>query len=149
MMRSWMVGGIVAGVLSGCILDYPVLRVREAGQESDVQVQPDAGMGIPPPRPIAPLSTAIVTSQRPMLRWELARGTDGALVELCRDREMTRMCQPVSVSGTTAMPGSALSPGVWFWRLRGRAGTSTGLETSPVWQFTVGNRSASVNTSWG
>src|SRR5579863_266230 len=46
---------------------------------------PDPG-SILPPRPIAPLSTATVTSHVPFLRWELPPGDDGALVELCRDR---------------------------------------------------------------
>src|SRR5689334_10994553 len=35
---------------------------------------------IPAPRPLAPLSTARVTSTRPSLRWVLADGVDGATI---------------------------------------------------------------------
>jgi hypothetical protein len=95
------------------------------------------------------LSTSIVTSQRPTFRWELAPGTDGASVEICRDRGFTAMCQTVDATGTSARAATPLSPGVWFWRLRGRSGGSVGTRTGPIWEFTVGARSAAVDTSWG
>ncbi len=102
-----------------------------------------------PPRQIAPLSTATVTSRRPTLRWALAAGTDGARVDICRDRACTVPIVTFDVRGSTAAPAADLPGGVVFWRLHGRVGTSTGLATGPVWQFWVGARSAAVNTSWG
>ncbi len=101
------------------------------------------------PRPIAPLSTATVTSRRPLLRWILAAGSDGARVELCSDRACTSVIETIDATGSTAMPAADLPPGVVFWRLRGMLGGSAGTSTSPTWQFIVGFRSAPVNTSWG
>ncbi len=101
------------------------------------------------PRPIAPLSTASVTSQTPGLHWELPAGVDGVSVQLCRDRAMTSMCQMINAVGTSGAPAAALTRGVWFWRLYGRIGGATGTRGGPVWQFTVGARSAPVDTSWG
>jgi hypothetical protein len=51
--------------------------------------------------------------------------------------------------GTSGTVPASLRRGVWFWRLRGRVGGVTGTTASPVWQFTVGARSAAVDTSWG
>jgi hypothetical protein len=104
---------------------------------------------VPVPRPKAPLSTATVTSQRPTLRWEQVPGTDGAAVEICRDRAFTVQCQTVDAEGSSARPASALTRGVWFWRLRGRSQGRVGTHTSVVWQFNVGARSAPVDTSYG
>jgi hypothetical protein len=101
------------------------------------------------PRPIAPLSTAIVTSRRPLLRWALASGTDGAAVEICRDRACTVVVTSFLVSGDRGAPTVELPAGVLFWRLRGRTSGVTDARYSPTWQFTVGARSAPVNASSG
>jgi hypothetical protein len=103
----------------------------------------------PPPRLTAPLSTATVTSRRPTLRWALAGGTDGARVEVCRDRACSTVVAAFDAVGTGGAPAADLPPGVLFWRTRGRVGTSIGTTVSPTWEFTVGARSAPVNTSWG
>jgi hypothetical protein len=104
---------------------------------------------LPAPRPIAPLSTATVTSQRPTLRFQLPAGADGATVEICRDRAFTVRCQTVTTLGGSARPTLALEPGVWFWRLWSRRDGGPGMNASPVWQFTVGARTAPVDTSHG
>jgi hypothetical protein len=101
------------------------------------------------PRPIAPLSTATVTSRRPTLRWELGDSIDGARVQLCADRACASVIETIDATGTSAQPTSDLPVGVVFWRLFGRAGTDVGAEPSPTWQFYVGARSAPVDTSWG
>lgn len=101
------------------------------------------------PRPVAPLSTATVTSHRPTLRWALGEGTDGARVELCRERACTVVVMTLDASGTSVRPMTDLTPGVWFWRLRGRVGGANGTVVGPTWQFNVGARSAPVDTSWG
>src|SRR5439155_4186436 len=62
----------------------------------------DASADLDPPRPIAPLSTARVTSRRPMLRWQLSAGSDGAAVELCRTRACTTVSWTVPARGGSA-----------------------------------------------
>jgi hypothetical protein len=103
------------------------------------------------PRAIGPMTSATVTSQRPTLEWVLPTGVTMATVDLCRDRAMTMGCATLSATGTTVRPASALAPGVWFWRVRGRANATLGTRTSPVWWFRVGARSADGDrdTSWG
>jgi hypothetical protein len=101
------------------------------------------------PRLIAPLSTATVTSQRPQLRWVLATGTQGARVEICKDRACTVIVMTADVSGTSWTLPIPLSKGVYFWRAYGRSAVLAGLKTTPTWQFSVGNRDALVKSSWG
>ncbi|MFO0648280.1 MAG: FG-GAP-like repeat-containing protein [Polyangiales bacterium] len=104
---------------------------------------------IDPPRLLAPLTTAAVTSRRPRLRWSLAAGTDGAVIDLCADRMCATVTSTLEATGTSAMPPSELAPGRVYWRARGRVGSTTGSAVSPTWQFVVGARSAAVDTSWG
>ncbi|UJR82997.1 VCBS repeat-containing protein [Sandaracinus amylolyticus] len=104
---------------------------------------------VPAPRPIAPLSTATVSSRRPTLRWSLAPGTDGARVEICRDRACTTVLETLDATGTSAAPRSDLPAGVVFWRLRGRVGSATGTAPSPTWQLVRGATGATIDNSWG
>ena len=110
-------------------------------------VTQDAGDSLVPPRPVAPLSTSDVSTRRPTLRWELAAGTDGAVIDLCRDRACTT---PVtqSAAGTRFTLPNALAAGVWYWRLRPRSASAVGTRTSPVWQFTVPRRDGIADTSY-
>ncbi len=101
------------------------------------------------PRLVAPLSTAAVSSRRPALRWALAPGSDGARVQLCRDRACAAVLATLDVEGTTAFPTEDLPTGVLFWRAFGRSGAATGTESSATWEMFVGPRSAPVNTSSG
>ena len=109
----------------------------------------EACVRIEPPRLVAPLTSALVTSRRPRLRWSLAAATDGAVVELCADRACARVLGSYEVTGSSTNPTADLPPGVVFWRARGRAGATAGTTASPVWSFLVGVRSAPVDTSWG
>ena len=61
---------------------------------------------------IAPMSTATVTSQRPTLRWALVAGTDGAHLQICRDRACTVELTSFDAAGTSAVPTVRLPPGV-------------------------------------
>src|SRR5206468_10899500 len=88
-------------------------------------------------------------SHRPMLRWQLAAGTDGAHVEICHDHACTRPIATLDVAGTSVVPTDDLPPGVVFWRLRSRTGGTIATAMSPTWEFTVGARSAPVSTSTG
>jgi hypothetical protein len=103
----------------------------------------------PPPRLIAPLSTATATSRRPLLHWMLAAGSDGAHVQICRDRGCTNQVMAFDVVGSSGAPSADLPVGVLFWRVYGRLGNVTGDVATPTWQFIVGPRSAPIQASWG
>ena len=104
-------------------------------------------------RLIAPLSTATVTSRRPTLRWALGADDDGAHVQICRDRACSVEVTSFDASGASGAPADDLPVGVAFWRATPRGGDAGAAATTstptPTWQFTVGARSAPVDTSWG
>lgn len=104
---------------------------------------------IAPPRPIRPLSVSRVSSQRPSFQWVLPEGTTGARVEVCADRCCTRVLQTIDAEGTTVRPMTALPPGVVFWRMFGRRGTTVGSRASYTWEFEVRRRDAPNDTSGG
>ena len=102
------------------------------------------------PRLVAPLSTARATSRQPNLRWELASGTDGVVVQLCKDRGCNSVLQTMPFKGASGTVPNDLPPGVVFWRAVSTMGTQAiGCTLSPTWEFFVNARSAPVNTSWG
>ncbi len=133
----------------------------DAGKKADAAV--DAGPGcqtsisaqcmtLDPPRTLAPVSTGYVTSQKPLFRFSLASGTDGARIELCRDRACTKVETHFDVKGTSGRPSSALPSQVFYFRayslLAGKLASSAG----PVWEFTVGAPTATptaVASSYG
>ncbi len=105
---------------------------------------------IPTPRAIRPLAMATVSSQTPLLRWAMPRGIDLARVQVCSTRTCGNVEWSQDAEGGTVTVGLTLTPGIHWWRLRGRTNTgrfSTGW--SPAWWFRVGYRSAPVNTSGG
>jgi len=104
---------------------------------------------VEPPRPVAPLSTARVTSHRPVFHWALAGQDDGAQVDICHDRACTTLETSFTATGTSSAPGQPLAPGVHFWRLHGTEGPLVGAATSVVWEVFVPVRDTPVNTSWG
>ncbi len=88
-----------------------------------------------------------MTSRRPTLRWALPLGVAGAILDLCLDRACTKpIGAPVHVDGASYAPESDLPIGVVYWRLRSSTHEAV---TSPTWQFSVGARSAAIDTSWG
>jgi hypothetical protein len=117
--------------------------------EATYQRAADACVRIDPPRLVAPLTTALATSRRPRLRWALAAGTDGAVVDRCSDRACTSVLASYEATGASVVVPADLPTGAVFWRARGRSGTTAGTVASPVWSFAVGARSAAVDTSWG
>ncbi len=129
----------------------PDAMVDDSASRDVVADEAAAPVVVVAPRPIAPMSTSAVTSKRPTLRWQLAAGSDGASVELCRDRAMSAQCQSLRIAGDRVRPAAELGAGWWFWRLRGTQGAATGASASVVWQFRVGARSASGDRdlSWG
>jgi len=123
-----------------------VLTAALVGACRDRPVIVDGGNAAP--RLISPLSTATVTSRQPMLSWALPSGADGAHIQICRDRACTTEIASFDASGTEAAAPD-LPTGVVFWRAAARRGDDVAPTFSPPWQFTVGARSAPVNTSWG
>lgn len=103
-------------------------------------------------RPITPASLANTTLRRPTLRFALPEGADGAMVELCRDRDCMSVIETLRVDGATAQPSADLpASSVVFWRARARA---RGQEDSPehvgpTWLFhtPVRDNSAGIETS--
>jgi hypothetical protein len=104
---------------------------------------------LPAPRAIAPLSTSTVTSQRPTLRWLNGARIDGAVVELSRTRDFTRIELSQRVTGDRLRPAVNLAAGPWFWRLRGRSGASEGTISTSPWWFRVGSSSTPMDSSFG
>lgn len=103
------------------------------------------------PRPVAPLAFSRVTSRRPTVEWSLPSGSDGAVVEFCRDRACTRIIERLGVTGTSARPTCPLPAGVVFWRVVGRRAERAGCArdmVSSAWQMEVGVSDAG-DTSWG
>jgi hypothetical protein len=101
------------------------------------------------PRQIAPLSTAIASSRRPRFHWELADGSTGARLQICRDRACGSPIVTVDGVGTSAVPAGDLPSGVLFWRLFGMNGSTIGVDPSPSWEIRIGVRTAPVDASWG
>lgn len=143
--------------VSDATLDAPVDVAPDAADVAPDVLRCDAGASvvdgacavIAAPRPIAPLSTSTVTSQTPRLRWELRPGTDGARIELCRERACATVVHRFEASGATVITPMTLTPGVWFWRAAGMRAGDAGTSYGPTWQFVVGHGSAAVNTAWG
>ncbi len=138
--------------------DGDLLNERSAGRNSFPPATRHRAIGFrcvrratTAPRQLVPLSTVTVTSRRPSLRWELASGTDGARVQICSDRACTSVEQTIDVTGSSATPTTILSPGVHFWRLFGRMGTTVDTVPSPTWEFFVSHHAVtvSVDTSSG
>ena len=80
------------------------------------------------PRPIAPLSTATVTSRRPTLHWLLAAGSDGAHVRDLAETAPARRRLPASTRrGSNGCPcQQSTDRARCFWCAYGRSGATTG-----------------------
>jgi hypothetical protein len=104
---------------------------------------------VPAPQPVTPSSFAWATTPRPVFSWALAGTTDGARLQVCRDRACLTVALDVSVTGASYTPTVNLPAGRLFWRLYGRIGTNTGLTASPVWQVFASPRTATRNAAFG
>lgn len=140
----------VDGAVSDGTLDDVSVDGGDAIRDSEA---PMIDPTIEPPRPIAPMTTSAVSSQRPTLRWSNSAMSDGAIVELSRTRAFATVEQTLRVTAGSARPSAALAPGVWFWRLRGTvsARSAEGSRNSPVWSFRVraANASGDADTHHG
>lgn len=119
--------------LTGGALDAPADDPIGAPHGGDARVDPS----LPAPRPVSPLSVTWVNTAKPRFRWELARGTTGAVVELSRTRDFGAEVQRFIATGGELVLPEAVEPGIWFWRLKGRGIDSEGVLSSPVWEVLV------------
>ena len=99
-----------------------------------------------PLRLIAPLSTTIVTSRRPTLRWGPTPDGARAHVTLCADPACTRTLAALDATGTSVRPSALLRPGPVFWRVRVTPSTGEVWE-SPTWEFFVTPHDSPVDTT--
>src|SRR5688572_12562415 len=100
----------------------------------------------PAPRLLAPLSTSISTSQRPMFSWLGGSPAPNPTLDVCRDRACSDIIVSFPATGSSARPPQPLPPGVVFWRVS--SAPSGGL-TSAVWQLTIPARESGRPGSWG
>lgn len=112
----------------------------------------DAGLGNGAPRLIGPLSGSMVTSPRPLVRWELASGTVSPQLQFSVNRQFTSLIGSASVdsSGASGHPDADLPVGVVFWRVVSM--TASGPASSVIWSLNVRKRatgSQPVASSWG
>lgn len=83
--------GAECSVVPGC-----GRAVADAGDDFDARVSVEA------PRLIAPLSTSMVTSRRPTVRWETTAAE--SRVEVCVDRACSSVLEAIDVTGTSGRP---------------------------------------------
>lgn len=93
-----------------------------------------------PTRLIAPLSGSRVASHRPKLQWTLGSDATSARVEVCADRECTRVTETIEGASNMAVP-SELPRGVHFWRVTALRGALESAR-SATWEFFVGAENA-------
>ena len=128
----------------------PDMTPTDLGQDADLGEPVDA----PAPRPLAPASTAFVTSPNVTIRWALTPPATGARIEICRDRDCTNVLETQDVEGesltTLVPPDPGATSRVFYFRLTGLTGGVPGSERSPAWPFAVrGAVSVPVAASWG
>lgn len=97
-------------------------------------------------RLIAPLSTSVVTSRRPTLRWGPMPEGAQAHISLCDDPACARVLAELDATGSTARPAAALRPGPVFWRAHIKPTTGAEWE-SPTWEFFVTPHDAAIDTA--
>jgi hypothetical protein len=124
--RLELVAVLTAAIVSACGSPR-MFDTSDGGSSLDTGGDMSNVNGPRPPRLVAPLSTATATSRRPTLRWILAANTDGAHVQICRDRACVSEVTTFDAGGSSGRPASDLPIGTVFWRAYGQQGTVTCL----------------------
>lgn len=103
------------------------------------------------PRLVSPASLSTLNGSRDIVfEVALAPGTDGAVVELCRDRACAMVVERFVGSSSRVTRSGALAAGLYFWRAYGRAGTIAGLVPSTqTWEVVVPARAITGDASAG
>lgn len=97
------------------------------------------------PKPISPISVSLVSTTKPRFSWELAEGTTGAVLELCRTRACDGDVKRFETEGRTFTVLDDLEPGIWYWRVFGADKHHVGTTPSATWELLV--RGAAKNGS--
>ncbi|MEM9194484.1 MAG: FG-GAP-like repeat-containing protein [Myxococcota bacterium] len=129
----------------------------DAPSDGSVDATRDGDSGappIPPPRPIRPASGTMTTSRTVSFQWALAPDTNGARIDICRERTCDTVVESMEVDGTeadvTLAPEPTPASRVYYFRLVGRRGAELGEDASAMWSFSVhGRPSVAAGTSWG
>ena len=102
------------------------------------------------PRAVSPAPFSFVTSRRPTFRIALPTGQDGATIDICADRACTAVATSFTVNGRSGQATTELTPGIYYWRSRGRMGGAivTGLGVSQEFMI-VAAGSPTASASWG
>src|SRR5262249_51628698 len=120
-MRAATLLVVLATLVAACAdrpLDLPETPASTTSAADLSATPPD--LAAPPhralpaaPRLIAPLSTAIVTTRRPTLRWQWPAGHGTPVVDFCADRACTAGLGSATVdsAGTSARPDGDLATG--------------------------------------
>jgi hypothetical protein len=102
------------------------------------------------PRAVSPAPFSFVTSRRPTFRVALPMGQDAATIDVCADRQCTRVATSFTITGRSGPSPTDLAPGIYYWRARGRMAGAivTGLGVSQ--EFMVQSAGTpTANASWG
>lgn len=97
-------------------------------------------------RLITPLSTTVVTSRRPTLRWGPMPSDARAHVTLCADSSCARVLAEFDAAGASVRPATALRPGPVFWSVRVTPAMGS-VWQSPTWEFFVTPHDSAVDTT--
>lgn len=138
--------GMLVSTTGDAAADAAITDAAPLSDASDVATA-DSG-DVPAPRQVFPMSLVVLSGQQPTLKWALAEGTDGASIELCRDRAMSADCQRWTATGSESRVPSPLARGVWFWRLAGRSGAREGAAKSHTWSFWSSGRPSARDASY-
>jgi len=103
--------------------------------QTPTELRPDENL--PAPRPVAPLSVSWVNGSRVRFEWELAQGTTGARIELCRTRACDGEKKTFDADGIELLTPEELPTGFWFWRLYGKTADAIGTKPSATWELLV------------
>ena len=138
---------VSAGLAAACGASPPPALPAEAPREAaalpaaSAPSLPRAVGPIAAPRLLAPMTGSALFTARPELRVELAPDTDGAEIELCRDRGCERVFARLLAKGRGGVARASvtedLPAGDLFWRARGARGDAKGESLSPAWHVLV------------
>jgi len=134
---------MVAASTAACAPDAAVAT------ESDSQELIFPTTRLQPPQLVAPLSSSLVSTRTPTLRWRYPAAGPRSAVIVCRDRACRQVERAYLATGSEVRVTAPLTPGAHFWCVVRYSGLLRSARTSPVWEFRVGARSAPVESASG
>jgi FG-GAP repeat/FG-GAP-like repeat len=138
---SWFVPVLAAA----CASPIPQANGPKGAEPERVSARPQKPA---PPRLIAPLTGYGVSSHKPSFRLELAPGSDGAEIEICRDRECHEVLAKFAGSSGHIRSSAILPEGRLFYRARSRYHGRSEGPASGAFQFIVRRGAPDVDTAF-